>query len=362
MRKINSSLIIVFSLLVLTMVLTGCHLPGQQNEIDAAANVTNPDASMGESRANPIPFGNWLSIPGWNVRVIEFLRGEAAMAFVNSGLRSFEPPPEGYEYALAKLAVRCTADDSSIHYLSLSEMFITGSGNLAYTDRMDGWPQPEFLFEDMYTAELVEGWIDALVSVDETHLMVAVDVETDSQRVVRYLALSPDETGLMLSAGEISPDTVMGTSPAAPAGLNQQVVSTGWEVEILSALRGDDAMVLLRQEDENFSDSEEGFEYLLLEASVQYDSRVDEPALISNYNFYAVDDEGNMLDKGRVRFPSQSPLVWINQIILPGAAVEGWVIVSVPEGIPNPIIAFDLLDYTSDLSDSSGELRYFSVE
>lgn len=241
-------------------------------------------------------------------------------------------------------------------------MFITGSGNLAYTDRMDGWPQPEFLFEDMYTAELVEGWIDALVSVDETHLMVAVDVETDSQRVVRYLALSPDETGLMLSAGEISPDTVMGTSPAAPAGLNQQVVSKGWEVEILSALRGDDAMVLLRQEDENFSDSEEGFEYLLLEASVQYDSRVDEPALISNYNFYAVDDEGNMLDRGRVRFPSQSPLVWINQIILPGAAVEGWVIVSVPEGIPNPIIAFDLLDYTSDLSDSSGELRYFSVE
>ena len=144
-----------------------------------ASNPGSPTA--GTTRKNPIPIGKLISIPGWDIKVVEFLRGEAALAVINTPDWQADPLPTGQEYALAKIFVRCTSLDDGYHSLGISQMFMTGSDYKGYGDTMDSWPQPEFLFEDMFTAETVEGWIDAVIPTDEQNLMVVVDDEIKRQ-------------------------------------------------------------------------------------------------------------------------------------------------------------------------------------
>ena len=101
-----------------------------ENQVEGA---DEPLASgVGLSRANPFPLGTMISVPGWDVQVLELLRGAEAAELVNSGTRKFDPPPEGYEYALAKVFLRCTNMDGNAHSIGISEMYITGSSHIKF--------------------------------------------------------------------------------------------------------------------------------------------------------------------------------------------------------------------------------------
>ncbi len=314
----------------------------------------------GTTRKNPMPLGKLVSIPGWDVKVLEFVRGEAALAIINTTDWQADPLPQGQEYALAKIFLRCTSMDDSTHSLGLSEMFITGSHNQAYGDSMDSWPQPEFLYEDMYTAEAVEGWIDAVIPTDEQELMVVLDVYEDSIRDTRFLAL---EAGASISlpaqlANLQSND--LGVSIENPATVGQKVVSPAWEITLLDSIRGQEAETILGTDNDYYEPPAAGYEYLLLQVKLRYADPNDLPVWVGPDTFSTLDESGYTVNGDWIYIPRQSDRVWLSSRILPGAELEGWVPVTIIAGTARPIVAFEPDSYSSGSAEEN--LRYLAVK
>ena len=337
--------------------------PSQTNDIsilEEAAVEDEPvpsDIEAGMSRQNPIKLNTLVSVPGWDIQVLEFLRGEAAAAVVNAGTRQFDPPPAGYEYALAYVYLRCTAMDENAHYLGLTELFIAGNNHIMYGDRMDGWPQPEFLFEDMFAAEAVEGWVDALIPVGETDLMLVLDISRPEPRITRFFELEPSAS--IAAAGEsfnqVSND--IGANFEQPASLGEKLIMPEWDITVLSSVRGIDALALLQQDDPDFKGPDEGEEFILLNVLIHYFGRDELPESLSANNIYA-QVEGSRYS-GKIRYPRPTTLTWINNLVFPGAVVEGWTIVAVPAGLSNPVIVFNR--HENNLDNPADGARFFTV-
>jgi hypothetical protein len=315
----------------------------------------------GITRQAPLPVGMLLSVPGWEMQVVEFLRGDEALQVIQSTGQKVGELPDGKEFALAKLFVRCTALDSNAHDLTIPELFITGNQHIAYGDMLDGIPQPEFLYEDMYSAEAVEGWIDAIIPEDERDLMVVLDLkEYEEDRVTRYLAL---EKGASISLPENfdqhKPNET-GVSVNSPAAIGEQINTPEWEITILDAFQGEQAETILRQDNPSFKPPEEGMQYVLLEMKLNYFGEKDLPTNIGKDNFYAVDENGRMLEEGRARAPTQSEKNWISGNVFPGAALEGWIVLSIPAGLDQTVLAFDPDRYNYEKDDPI--IRYLFIE
>lgn len=299
------------------------------------------DAQAGTSRKNPIKIGTQISIPGWDVKVIQFLRGADALDVINTADWQAQPLPAGQEYVLAKVFVRNTSLDENYHSLGISQMFITGDKNVEYGDTIDGWPAPEFLFEDMFTAEAVEGWVDAVVPVDEHNMMLVLDVDENGVRSTRFFEL---ERGASISIPKnlvnLKP-TDPGINFTSPAEIGQQLVTPNWVVTIKEAIRGQEAESILQTGNSSYSPPESGDEYLLLNVSVQYINKIDLPFWLGSGSFYAVDSSGFTYNTRWIYLPVESDRTWVGGSVLPGAEVNGWVAVHIPAGSVQPVIAFD---------------------
>ena len=318
------------------------------------------ESEAGLSRSNPIPLGTMISVPGWDIQVLEFLRGEAAEAVVNGGDRKFDPPPEGYEYALAKVFLRCTNMDGNAHSIGISEMYITGSSHIQFRDYLDGWPAPEFLYEDMFTAEVVEGWIDARTPISEENLMLVYDLDRyEEPRITRYFELEASASIVPSGAMFEQTPNEVGVTMDQPASIGELMIMPEWDITVLSSMRGEEALTLLKQDSPNYSGPEEGDEYALVEVVIHYFGEEDLPVSVYDGNFY-IEVDGNTY-RGRIRYPMQSDFNWINEVVFPGATLEGWTIVSLPKGIANPVIAFNPGAFTSNRDQTGEYVRYFTI-
>ena len=326
--------------------------PGASNQ--ASSN------EAGSTRKNPIPLNTLISIPGWDIKVLEFLRGEDALNVVNTPGWQADPLPQGKEYALAKIFLQSTSLEDGYQSLGISEMTITGSHNLTYGDTMDSWPQPEFLFEDIFTAEAVEGWIDAVIPTDEQDLMMVVDVLKDGIRYTRYFAL---ENGASISLpaefSNIRPNE-LGVTSSDPAGPGQNVITPAWEVTLLNSIQGQEAETILEKDNPYYSPPAAGFEYLLLQVSLRYINQEDLPIRVGPDIFYALDESGNQVYGDWIYLPSQSDLTWISMKILPGAEIEGWVAINIPAGTEQPVIVFNPDNAYPGENDQN--LRYLAIK
>lgn len=368
-------------LAVFVLVSFACALPvsppaGDDHNDDAAVEDENPISILenlmdnetasapdeaGTTRRAPLPVGTLLSVPGWELKVIEFLRGDDALQVIRSSGQQVEEPPAGKEFALAKIFVRCTALDSDAHDLGLNELFITGNSHIAYVDTLDGIPQPEFLYEDMYSAEAVEGWIDALIPVNEQDLMVVLDLqEYKADRITRFFALEKGvSVPLPKNFSEHEPNKI-GASMDAPAKVGEQIITSEWEISLLNASRGAQAETDIKQENPLFNPPQEGMEYTLLEIELNYFGKNDSPLHIGPDNFYAVTRDGKKLAGEWVRVPKQSKNPYINATIFPGAELAGWIAISIPADMDYRLIVFDPDRYHSEKADVN--LRYLLIE
>ena len=338
----------------------------EENPISILENLMDdemPNApdEAGTTRRAPLPVGTLLSVPGWELMVIDFLRGDDALRVIRSSGQQVEELPAGKEFALAKLFVRCTALDSDAHDIGLTELFITGNSHIAYGDTLDGIPQPEFLYEDMYSAEAVEGWIDALIPVNEQDLMVVLDLqENKADRITRFFAL---EEGVSVSLSENFSEpkpNKIGASINAPAKVGEQLITSEWEISLLNAYRGMQAETAIQQGNPLFTPPQEGMEYVLLEIALSYYGKSDSPVHIGPDNFYAVARDGKKLAGEWVRVPKQSKNPYINEAVFPGAELAGWIAISIPADMDYRLIVFDPDRHHSEKADAN--LRYLLIE
>jgi hypothetical protein len=351
---------------LLLLVIPACNFNPAKPGAESQANNPNPPRAVsnilsnepGQIRKNPIPISTQISIPGWDVEVREFLRGEDALKVINTADWQADPLPEGQEYALARVFIRNTSLDENSHDLGISEMFMTGDQNRLYGDSMDGWPQPEFLFEDMYTAEAAEGWVDAIVPTDEKNLELVLDVAGEDLRTTRFFAL---DEGASISVDKalsgIKPNDV-GIKFENPATSGEQVITQDWELTLVESIRGQEAETILEKDNPNYEAPEAGTERFLMHMKLQYINPNDLPAWVGSSQFMALDDSGYTF-QGKNVYPPRAE-DWIGETVLPGAELDGWVVVAGPKEKDQLVVEFYPSNYDNNFS--SQAIRYFAVK
>lgn len=311
------------------------------NEPDPVENYPTSGNQLGFTRANPYPPGTKVSLPGWEVQVLEFLRGEAALQVINTEQWQANPAPAGSEYVLAKVFLRCTSFDDQAHSLGISEMSITGSSFALYGDRLDGKPAPEFLYEDMYTAEVVEGWVDAILPVNEENPILVVNLlrNEPEKQALRFFALEEGAAITLPAALAELPPNELGVENDNPVPFGQAAISADWQVTVLESIRGAQAAAILQPEEA----LDPALEYLLVKLKLTYRSSTDLPTGV-NIGFYGDfhifdPSTGNRFEQLRsTRPPKPSDRNWLGGAYLPGAEMEGWVPLTISAGDPAPIL------------------------
>jgi hypothetical protein len=312
----------------------------------------------GKNRENPAPLGAQISVPGWDVAVVEFLRGQDALEMINTKDWPAPSLPDGQEYVLAKVFVRSTSLSEGYQDLGISELFITGENCLSYGDTLDGWPQPEFLYENIFTAEAVEGWVDAVVPVDEKNLELVLDLTEDETRVTRYFELDDGASISLPTELENLSENEIGISMDNPASIGDQIITPDWSLLITEQVRGTEAEALLQKDNPYYTAPTTGWENVLLHVVMKYISRDEMPSRISSDNFYAVDHSGYMLSYGYIYTPATS--AWLGGTYLPGAEMDAWVAISIPQEMHPVLIEFDPDRYLYNSPDLN--LRFIKIE
>ncbi len=322
-------------------------------------------SGAGLSRANPLPPGTLVSVPDWDIQVLEYYRGAEALSRINQDFYRQVTAPEGKEIVLVKFFVRCTSFEDKAYDLGLFDLALTGDNNTVYGDQIDEWPQPEFYYKDMFTAEAIEGWLDVVVPAGEKNLMAVVNLEDNNSdsptygtRYVRYLALEPDSAIILPTEYASRAANEIGTTKENPAGVGQMVSMPEWDITLLEVLGGSEADTLLQQNNTLYQAPEAGFEYSLWHFKLQYFGEQDWPMSLSFYNFFVIDMTGsNLSDISRnVQNPDRN---YLSDTILPGAEVDGWVVLQMPQAGTPYLVKFR---YDSDSDSQKDESRYFSID
>jgi hypothetical protein len=357
---------LVIPLIVLFLAPVACVFTPAKPDAENQANNPNPlqgvsdllSKEPGQNRKNPIPIGKQISIPGWDVEVREFLRGEDALKVINTADWQADPLPEGKEYALARVFIRNTSLDENSHDLGISEMFMTGDQNRLYGDSMDGWPQPEFLFEDMYTAEAVEGWVDGVVPTAEKNLELVLDVTGDDVRYTRFFALD-DGASITLDKDltGLKPNDV-GIKFENPAAAGEKVITQDWELTLVESIRGQEAETILEKDNPNYEAPEAGTERFLIHMKLRYINPYDLPGWVGSSQFMALDDSGYTFQGNNIYTPRNEH--WIGEKVLPGAELDGWVAVAGPQGANQVVVEF--YPPENGIDSSFQNIRYFAVK
>jgi hypothetical protein len=348
---------VLIPILLVSFFSTACLLSSKNTTNTSGLHETSSD--IGTTRQQPIPIGSQISVPGWQVGVKEFLRGEAAMKVIND--TDWPPPPlaEGMEYALAKVFIRSTSLSEDYQSIGISNLYITGDHFIAHGDTLDGWPQPEFLYEDIYTAEAVEGWVDAVVPVGESNLELVLDItDAANTHTVRYFELDKGSSlSLPPNLGGLTPNN-LGVDLANPAVIGDQVITKNWSLSVLEVLRGEQANLLLQTDNSYYTAPSQDQEYAILHIQLKYLNPLDLPSTLGMDNFYVVDKSGFRLEVGNI-YPPQSEK-WLNGVFLPGAEIDTRVPIIIQQGVDPVIIVFspDLFQYNSN----EKELRYISTK
>jgi hypothetical protein len=361
-RILHSAFLIVAIMISMTACLISPNISNGTSQLNAkpSGQVENLFSAnqAGLTRKDPIPMGTQVSIPGWDVEVRQFLRGEEALKVINTASWQAEPLPDGQEYVLAKVFVRNTSMDENYHDLGISQMFITGDQYLAHGDTMDGWPQPEFLFEDMYTAEAVEGWVDGVVPIDEKNLELVLDVKDDNGRYTRFFALDKGASiSLPTDVVNMNPNE-KGKTIDTPAKMGEEVITTDWAITPLEIIRGLEAEAILQKDNPNYEAPQTGTERALLKLNIKYINPEELPAWIGADQFRGLDPSGNTVQGNLINTPQDRN--WIANAVLPGAEMEGWVAVTVPDTGSEKFVEF----YPSGNSNGSLDqnIFYFSLK
>jgi hypothetical protein len=307
----------------------------------------------GFSRGNPIPRSEVVPAPNWDVQVLEILRGDEAWQVIQAANEFNEPAPEGMEYLLAKLRVKCTYADDEEHSISGYDFKVTGDHLVKYSTASVVKPEPP-LEARLFTDGEAEGWSAYLIGQEEGNLILIVDelMNWDDDRF-RYVALDEGASiTVPTELGDIEP-TDLGKERSSPAPFGETVTTEDWQVTIIEAVRGNDAWAMVQDANQFNDPPGEGMEYIAVKVHVRDVSTVDQAAQIDAYHFRTTGNANVMYDLPSVVDPSPS----LDATVFPGGEYEGWVVVQAAKGETGIMAIFEpLFDF------SSRNRRFLSLE
>lgn len=184
---------------------------------------------VGETRQQPVSRGSSLSTRGWELQVVQVLRGEEVKQRLRTEFPHRDPPPADAE--IVAVLVRAEFIQGETEFIGLD---LTGDNGRVYTD--DSW----WSFRPRYSPFLhiedspEEGWLAYVVQPGEDDLMLVVDGAQ-----TRFLAV---DDGASIATGDVS-----STAPTLNDGdviaMRTPFRIGDWEVAVTEVRRGAAALV-----------------------------------------------------------------------------------------------------------------------
>lgn len=320
-------------------------------ETAGPAGPTGPAASgdVGQTRANPVSLGEMASAAQWDLQVLEVLRGDEAWDALLTASEWNDPPPDGSEYVLVKIAAGRTGDNEAKR-IGMSDFDITGSEAVLYQVPWLTSPDPK-LDAELLPGGTTEGWLSFAVREGEENLILIYDSWGWAGGPL-YFAL---EEGAAIQIPEdlsSDGDAKVGTSRAEPAGLDVKIFEKPWEVEVLQIIRGQEAYDLLMEANELNDPPGDGLEYILIKLYVRNLDTVEKAQAIGG-NMFHVTADNNVL----YRYPyAVEPEPELDARLCPGGEWTGWLAYEIGIGEKNPILVF------GDVSDLDEKGRFLALE
>lgn len=312
---------------------------------------TGPAASgkVGQTRASPVPPGEVASALQWDLQVLEVLRGDDAWDALYQASNWNDPPPEGFEYVLVKIAAERIGDKEAKR-IGMSGFDITGSEAVLYEAPWLTNPDPE-LNAELLPGGTTEGWLSFAVREGEENLILVYD-SWEWEDGPLYFALEEGAAVQMPDDPSSDGDALAGTSRTEPAEFGVKIFEKPWEAEVLEIVRGDEAYEALMEANTFNDPPSDGFEYILLKLYVRNLSTVEEAKAIDGSMFH-VTGEDNVL----YRYPYVvEPEPELDARLYPGGDWTGWLAYEIAVGEENLLLAF------GNVYDLGEEGRFLALE
>jgi len=301
---------------------------------------------FGSTRENPYPLNTLLETPSWNFRVLQVMRGQNAWERILQDDPDPLPPPPDYEYIVVNIYISNKIIDEEARDFSLNNIAVVGDDGVLRTDRIWGVPRLDLYYKDIYSAESMVGWLDVIVPVEETNLLLAINLSDwqiangSPERLSHYIALEEGAAYVPLSADLIGPPNNLGSDPSQPVPLGTTVVSDTWALTVLEVMRGDNALAFLLAANNGNPEPDEGYEYLAARLRVHYRHVNEEMTYISTRDFTFYSPAQGTLPPLNISVTTDQLLNWLNATLYPGATLEAWTVIQVPIGETNPVLVF----------------------
>lgn len=316
---------------------------------------TPTPAPVGLSRSNPFPGTDVVSVPNWDVQIMEIKRGDAAWTDIQAANMFNEAAPEGMEYLLLRIHVKSTYADSEEHSIGGCDFDVTGDNLINYTCGISSVVEPDpQLDATLFSGGESEGWVAFLVGQGETNLILVVDetMNFDSD-AKRYIAI--DEGASVSVSSDLAgiDPTDSGKDRNAPVSMSEKVITEDWELSVIEVIRGDEAWTMV-QEANQFNDPPlDGFEYIAVKLHLRYIGTKDEATYVDNSYFKTTGSAGILHDSPFVVVPDPA----LDASLYPGGECEGWIVVQASKGETNVSLIFEpLFDF------GDGNKRFILIE
>ncbi len=296
-------------------------------------------APVGISRSNPFPSMEVATTPNWEIQVLEIKRGDDAWLDIQAANSYNDPAPDGMEYILIKIHVKCLYEDSEEHSISSYDFDVTGDKDILYTAGMASVVEPEpDLDATLFSGGETEGWTSFVVTQGEGNLILVVDESWDFEEGnERYIAL---DAGASIS---VAPELLAitpskdGESRKSPIPYGEMLVTDNWETSIIEVVRGEAAWSMVQVANQFNEPPSEGYEYIAVKFFVRNIGTDDKPQNINSY-FYNITGSANILHE----LPTVvDPEPGLDISLFPGGEYVGWVVFESIIGETDLMVAFE---------------------
>jgi hypothetical protein len=308
---------------------------------------------LGKERSNPAPRAETIITKGWEVSVIDEVRGNEAWKMVKEANQFNDPPAEGMEYIAVKVHVRYIGTEDKAENIDESFFTATGGANVLYDRPSVVDPEPS-LDVYLYPGGEYEGWIVVQAAKGEGNLMLVIEKTFSfDENTIRYIAL--DEGASVSVSPELSSikSTDLGKERSNPAPRSEKIITEDWEVSLVDVVRGDEAWKMAQEANQFNDPPDEGMEYIAVKVHVRYIGTEDKAENIDESFFTTTGGANVLYDRPSVVDPEPS----LDVYLYPGGEYEGWIIVQAAKGETEVVLVFEpLFDFSGD------NKRFISLE
>jgi hypothetical protein len=310
-------------------------------------------AAPGDSRAEPVPLKQEAQAGPWKLSVLEVVTGDQATQQVTAASQFNQAPAAGFTY----VAVRLRATNAGDRPLAIdgNDFGVTGSSGLVR--RFVGAIPPDPALDGVVKpGETKEGWVVGGAASDEKDLLLLYDsVTLTGNWADRVFALQDGAKVADVTARPVKVNKT-GRKPAAPAGLNDAMVTGDWAIEVLQVATGQDVYNLYPSGDYRttaLADSQQGADipyWVAFRVKVTNNRTGGAPAYLPPTAFMLAAPDGKPVFDVLTLTPPDPDAAGA---YYPGASREGWVAFEQPTDYTGALVRF--LPYQTDT-----DPRYFT--